>query len=93
MKKYILSKNYSLREVAEEVILFGTNNGVINGQLSVVFNEAGAELCKALISESTIEDLTNVLIKKYSISSEVAKNDVLHFIEKCLSDQLIDIIE
>lgn len=93
MIRYRLSKNYTMREVAGEVILFGLKNGVLDSGLSIVFNETGAELCRMLPEECTVAELVKCLVDKYGISTEEARKDVGIFIDKCSEEQLIDEIE
>ena len=59
----------------------------------IELNETASELWMSFESDSTIENLEKYLLNNFSISSTLANKDISLFINDCLENSLITIIE
>ena len=59
----------------------------------IELNETASELWMSFESYTTIKDLETYLLNNFTLSSELANKDVSLFINDCLENSLITIIE
>lgn len=77
-----ISKNYIVREIADEYIIVPTGREALNFQGLITVNETGAFLWNLLQEESMTEDsLTEALCEAYEIEKTTAKQDVKEFLK------------
>lgn len=77
-----ISKDFILREIAEDYIVVPTGRAVFQFMGLITVNEVGAFLWKALQKqECTLEELTEMVCQEYEVGKEIAEQDVAEFIE------------
>ena len=59
----------------------------------IELNETASELWMSFESDTTIENLEKYLLNNFSLSSALANKDISLFINDCLENSLITIIE
>lgn len=91
--KYKAKDNFQLKTVAGEPILIARGAAAIDFGAMLVLNEAGAFMWKLLEEGCTKEVLTEKLSEKYGISAPQAQTDAAAFLQKCLSEGLLDTVE
>lgn len=84
------SKDYMLRSIAGEYILFPVGRKSLEKNMTVVFNETGAFLWNKLAQEANREELISALLTEYDVKKETAENDVDAFIRKCTENALLE---
>ena len=65
----------------------------INTGYYLELNETASELWTSFDNNTTLEDLEKYLLNNYDVSSEQAKKDVNFFINDCINNSLVLIIE
>ena len=65
----------------------------INTGYYIELNETASELWASFENHTTLEDLEKYLLNNYDLSSEQAKKDVNFFINDCINNSLVLIIE
>jgi hypothetical protein len=91
--KYIAKSDFELKDVAGDLILLPRGAQTVDYNYVMVFNEAGAEIYKAMGEAVTVEALAQLLVDRYNLDTETAMKDVSDYIEKMLENEIIDCIE
>lgn len=84
-----IKEGFVLREVMDNFIVVAVGKGVKTFNGMIQLNETGALLWKLLEKGATEEQLVEQMMKEYGIEKEVAKNDVLEFIDRLKEANLI----
>lgn len=91
--KYIAKSNFELKDIAGDIVLLPRGAQTVDYNYVIVFNEAGADVYKALENAATVEELAQLLVEKYNIDENTALADVKAYVEKMLENEIIDCIE
>ena len=91
--KYIAKSDFELKDIAGDILLLPRGAQTVDYNYVMVFNEAGAEIYKALSEAVTVETLAQLLVEKYGIDSETATKDATEYVEKMLENVIIDCVE
>ena len=70
-----------LREIAGNYIIVPVGGELVDLNAMININDTGAFIFKALETETTPEEIVNLMLKEYDIDVETAKNDVNEFID------------
>ena len=76
-----INGTYVLRKVAGDNIIIPVGETALkyNGMLTVT--ETGADIWEAMEKESSIEEITQMILEKYEVEKETAEKDVRDFLE------------
>ena len=85
-----IKKNFILREVAGTYIVVAVGEAVKNFKSIINLNGTGAFLWKKLENGATEEELVKEIISEYQVEEEVAKKDVLAFIQRLKENGLVE---
>ena len=85
-----IKKNFILREIAGTYLVVAVGEAVKNFNAVINLNETGAFLWKALEKGATEEELVSLITSEYEVDIEVAKADVLAFIQRLKEANLLD---
>lgn len=86
-----ISKEFVLREIAENYIVVPFGENAISFKAMITLNKTGAFLWKQLEEERTEEELLANMLEEYDIESETAKADIGQFIEKLETNGILNI--
>lgn len=81
------------KDAISEVIENKTYVLNINTGYYIELNETASELWASFENHTTLEDLEKYLLNNYDLSSEQAKKDVNFFINDCINNSLVLVIE
>ena len=70
-----------LREIAGNYIIVPVGGELVDLNALININDTGAFIFKALETDTTPEEIVELMIKEYDIDFETAKNDVDEFID------------
>ena len=62
-----ISKDFILREIADEYILVPTGKTALSFNGLVTINETGALIWKTLLEKKTMEDIVNKIVEEYEV--------------------------
>jgi hypothetical protein len=85
-----VKSGYVLKSVAGQYIVVPTGTEAINFNGLLNLNESGKLLFETLLKETSLEELINVLTNTYDIDEATAKADVLSFISKLKSKNILE---
>lgn len=91
--KYIAKSDFELKDIAGDIILLPRGAQTVDYNYVMVFNEAGAEIYKAMREAVTIETLVQLLVDKYGIDAKTAMKDVSEYVEKMLENEIVVYVE
>lgn len=91
--KYKAKDTFQLKTVAGEPILVARGPAAIDFGAMLVLNESGAFMWKLLENGCTDAVLAEKLANKYGIPIPQAQTDADAFLQKCLSECLLDTAE
>ena len=77
-----LKKDFVLRQVADTWIVVPVGQAVLDFNCMLTLNESGALLWNALEEETDQDALVKVMTTEYDVPEDVAKADILGFLEK-----------
>lgn len=85
-----IKEGFVLRKMGGQpvVVSVGAASKVFNGMIKL--NETGEILWQKIANGASEEELVQVLLKKYSVSEEVARNDVKDFIDTLKKPGIIE---
>ncbi len=83
-------KNFILREIAGTYLVVAVGDAVKNFNAVINLNETGALLWKALEKGAEEEQLVSLIVSEYEVEKEVAREDVLAFIQRLKEANLLD---
>ncbi len=85
-----IKDGYVLRNVAGNYIVvpFGEKSLDFSGLITL--NELGANIWNLLEKDTTLEEITQNLLKEYDVSEDVLTNDVKEFISQLKGANLIE---
>ena len=85
-----IKKNFILREVAGTYIVVAVGEAVKNFKSIINLNGTGAFLWKKLEKGATAEELVKGIIEEYEVEEEIAKKDVLEFVQRLKEKGLVE---
>lgn len=85
-----IKEGYVMKTVAGSNVVIATGASRVDFQGIITFNDTGADVFKMLDGTNTVEEIVNAMVKKYEISYEVAKEDIVELIEKMKAQGLIE---
>ena len=85
-----IKKEYILRELAGENIVVPVGTEAVNFNGIITLNNSGKRLFKKLQTESTKEELVEVLLEHYDVDREKAIVDVEAFILKLENNNILE---
>lgn len=85
-----ISKDFILREIADEYILVPTGKTALSFNGLVTINETGALIWKTLLEEKTMEDIVNKIVEEYEVEKEEAYKDASEFIEYLKASNIVE---
>ena len=84
-------EGFRLREVMGQATIVGEGIGQVNFSKLITLNSSAAYLWKSVEGkEFTAEALADLLVQRYSISAEQARQDAATLVEEWLTNQLIE---
>ncbi len=84
-----LKPGYVLREVGSKYIVIPVEEASLDFNGIMTLNKTGKLLFECLKDEQTVEDLVNALTASYEVTEELARKDVIGFIEHLKKHQLL----
>lgn len=76
------SQDFLLRDVAGTLVIVPVGAAVSAFPGMITLNGTGAYLWELLETEQTVETLTQALVARYEVDSEIARQDVEAFVNK-----------
>lgn len=84
-----IKENYVLKKLAGKNIVVPIKEEAVNFNGILTLNETSAFLFEKLKQETSVEDLVKDLTKTYEVSEEIAKKDILLFVDMLKEKGLI----
>ena len=85
-----IKDGYVLRQVAGQFMAIPVGKRVNDLHGLIALNETGAFLWEALVKETTVVDLTELLTEEYDVSFEEAEEAVKEFIGMLEQEKLLE---
>lgn len=85
-----IKTGFVLKEIAGNTVIFPVGEEAIKRKAIINVNKTGAFLWKELQQETTQEELISKVVHQYKIDQELAKTDVVNFINLLRTHELID---
>lgn len=85
-----IKDGYELRALADKYIVIAKSESNLNLTSMITLNKSGKFLFESLKENKTVEELVNLLVNKYDISEDIAKSDVLAFINILKANNLLE---
>ena len=85
---YKASSNHLYSEIGDEAVILDLNSGAYYG-----LNDVGVDLWRWLQQPQSKENLLNLVLNEYEVSSEQASKDIQHIIEDMVNSGLIEIVD
>ena len=76
-----VEKEFVLREIAGDYIIIPTGKTVIDFNGLITVNEVGAFLWNMLQEEVSLDELLQGVLKEYEVEAEVAREDIIEFLD------------
>lgn len=76
-----VDKEFVLREIAGDYIIIPTGKTVLDFNGLITVNEVGASLWNMLQEEVSVDDLVAGILDEYEVEEEVAREDILEFLD------------
>lgn len=85
-----INKNFILREIAGDYVIvpIGETAMEFNGMINV--NETGAFLWKCLQEETSLDAMTEAMLKEYEVEKDEAKKDIEEFVSLLKEKKILD---
>ena len=84
-----IKPGFIIRKLADNYVVVSVNNqNEIQGMIQL--NQTGAFIWQQLEAGKNEDEILSLMLEKYEISEEKAKEDITLFIEKLRKDNLID---
>ena len=80
---------FQIRQILDETLAVPGGEGSRHFSGIVSLNEIGTFLFEKLQSEQTVESLVSALLEEYEVEPEVARQDVLEFLEQLRTSGLL----
>ena len=84
-----IKENFILREVAGTYLVVAVGDAVKEYNAMINLNETGAFLWKELSNGATEDELVSAMTKNYEVSEQIARRDVLGFLQKLKEARLL----
>lgn len=84
-----IAECYVLREIADTWVVIPVGQKLVEFNGIINLNETGAFLWKKLQGDVTEDDLVALLLDEYQVSEEIARRDVVEFLDVVRSKGLI----
>ena len=85
-----LKENFVLKTVAGQNIVVPIGDAAITFNAMITLSESGKFLWENLLNSTTEDKLVEALLGEYEVSEEIARKDVLEFLEKMREADLLD---
>jgi hypothetical protein len=85
-----IKSGFMLREIANNFIVVPVGKAAVDFNGIITLNETGSFLWKEMIQETTMAILLKQLISTYQVSEEIAKQDLLQFIDVLKKAELLE---
>lgn len=85
-----VKSGYVLREVADKVVVVPTGSEAINFNGIITLNSSGKFLWEQLQKDVTIDDLVKAMLGKYNVTYDIAKKDIVEFLEVLKSKNILE---
>lgn len=88
-----IDKEFVLREIAGDYIIIPTGKAALEFNGMITVNEVGVFLWKLLQNEVTIDDLVKAVIEEFEVEEEVAREDILEFLQGLVGGGILSEVE
>lgn len=88
-KKYQISPNFILREIAGEYVIVPVGEDNIFSNTMMAPNDTAAFLWKAFEQPSTVEDVVIKSLQEYDAAEDVIRESIQKFIKECLESKIL----
>ncbi len=85
-----IKEGLMLKKLGDKYIVVAKSDSNINLTSLISFNKTGKVLFESLKEERSVSDLVEVLFKRFDVSKEKAKEDVVMFINKLKQNNLLE---
>ena len=85
-----IKENFVLKTVAGQSIVVPVGEAAITFNAMITLSESGKFLWENLLADTTEENLLSALLGEYEVSEEVARRDILEFLNKMREADLLD---
>ncbi|MGN1192879.1 MAG: PqqD family protein [Dorea sp.] len=88
-KKYQASKDYIYRKIADADVLISVGSNIANFNGYIEINQSAVDLWEKMQTPTGLDELEQLLEKKYGISHETAVEDVLEFVNLLIKHNMV----
>lgn len=88
-KKYQASKDYIYRKIADADVLISVGSNIANFNGYIEINQSAVDLWEKMQTPTGLDELEQLLEKKYGISHEIAVEDVLEFVNLLIKHNMV----
>ncbi|OGF62385.1 MAG: hypothetical protein A2Y62_17200 [Candidatus Fischerbacteria bacterium RBG_13_37_8] len=85
-KKPVKNEKYPYRIIDGQALIIDPASNVIK-----LLNEVGTKVWESIDGENTGNDILKIIIDEYEVSPEIAKNDLVKFLQELLTGGIITI--
>lgn len=85
-----IKPGFMLREIAGQSVVVPLGSRVVEFNGIMTLSESGALLWKKLETNSSIDELVELLLKEYDIDETTAQEDVGDFVESMRSNSILE---
>lgn len=85
--------SFVTRQVAGETLIVPVSGNIADLESIFVLNEVGSHIWHLLGSPVTVDDLVRAVVSTFDVKADVARADVLTFLDDLASRRLVDAIE
>ena len=85
-----IKENFVLKTVAGQSIVVPVGEAAITFNAMITLSESGKFLWENLLDDTTEENLLSAILAEYDVSEEVARRDILEFLNKMREADLLD---
>ena len=84
-----INKEFVLREIAGDYVIIPTGQTVLEFNGLITVNEVGVSLWNMLQNEVTEDDLVAGILNEYEVEEEVAREDIVEFIDTLVAGNIL----
>lgn len=85
-----IKEGFILKELANKYIIIPKASSNIDLTSMITLNKTGKVLFENMQTTKSVDDLVNILLNRFDVSEDIARSDVLEFIEKLRINNLLD---
>ena len=85
-----IDKEFVLREIAGDYIIIPTGAEIGRFRGLITVNEVGVSIWKMLQRDVTVDQIVAGLLDEYEVEEEVAREDVLDFLDELHKAKILD---